>query len=125
MEGKCSGQEGADVLAETVRHRDRESRIGRDVEVSSSLVALAHIAAVEGYSARAGGDVHAFRGTGLEMILAGMDESQGHFLTIRSSERVGDNFSLKVDIGNGGSGDVFESHGFGEALLFRRRGPCQ
>ena len=72
-----NSEERADILAETGLHFDGEAAFAGDVEVGSGGVCLHRGLPIEGHAARAGGDLHALRRAGAEMVAAGVDEPEG------------------------------------------------
>ena len=106
-----SGQERADVLADAARDLDVEAGLRGHVEALSRRVLAGLRRAVDLDAAQARDDLHALRGVGAEVELAGIDEAERRLLAAGEEDRMADHASLEVDVGLRDGGDVLETLG--------------
>ena len=93
-----STQKRAYILADTVLHPNREPGFRRHVKGRSGSVSLDALFAVELHFAGSIGDGHLFRRVGTEVILSGIDQTEGLFGLVREKDRVTDDFTVEIDI---------------------------
>ena len=118
--GKHSGtEEGADVLANTAMDGDGESAVPGNLEGLAVGNRAGGLGAVNSHLTGAGTDFHQLRRGGVEVVGARKNKTQGLFRSIGEVDGMGDDFPIKIDVGDGIDGDVGELlHELGKEVKF-------
>lgn len=100
---------GANVLAGLVGG-DGKTGLSWDIKMGTGFHAHGGLFAIELHRARPLGDLHAFRFLGGEVVFAGKDNTEAFRFAVLGGDRVGDDFAIEVDLGNGRGGHVGKFH---------------
>lgn len=103
-----SVEEGANVFADSFADLNAEPTVGRYLKGLVFVVSCGVSGLIQSDRARTGYDFHPLRFCGVEMITAGINQTEGLLGTIAKGNGVTDDFSVKVNVSFGGDGDLVE-----------------
>ena len=105
---RSGGEERTNVLADPFFDRNRETAVGGHFKRLARRDHPGFGCSVDHNLAISGHDLHALCSGSAEMILAWIDQTEGFLLPIGHEKGVGNDSTIKIDVGLGFDGDIGE-----------------